>query len=69
MQLESTLTCPLCGFQANETMPLEACQFFYVCKGCGEKLKPEPGDCCVFCSYGSMPCPPVQQDGKSVCCN
>jgi hypothetical protein len=33
---------------------------FYVCKGCEEKLKPLPGDCCVFCSYGSVPCPPVQ---------
>jgi hypothetical protein len=31
-----------------------------VCKGCGETLKPLPGDCCVFCSYGTVPCPPVQ---------
>ncbi len=69
MQLESILTCPGCGFQANETMPCDACQFFYVCKGCGEKLKPKLGDCCVFCSYGSVPCPPVQEDGKSACCN
>lgn len=68
MQMESILTCPTCGFQANETMPTDACQFFYVCTGCGEKLKPLPGDCCVFCSYGSVPCPPVQQDGKGACC-
>ena len=20
----------------------------------------KPGDCCVFCSYGSVPCPPIQ---------
>ena len=38
-------------------MPSDACQFFYVCKGCGITLKPLPGDCCVFCSYGSVPCP------------
>lgn len=25
-----------------------------------------PGDCCVFCSYGSVPCPAVQQDRS--CC-
>jgi hypothetical protein len=49
-------------------MPTDACQFFYVCKGCGEKLKPRPGDCCVFCSYGSVPCPPIQQSGKGACC-
>ena len=46
-------------------MPTDACQFFYECKGCGERLKPKPGDCCVFCSYGSVPCPPVQARG---CC-
>ena len=23
-------------------------------------LKPKPGDCCVFCSYGTVPCPPIQ---------
>jgi len=68
MQLESTLTCPTCGFQVTEQMPLDACQFFYECKGCGEKLKPKAGDCCVFCSYGSVPCPPVQQDGGRACC-
>jgi hypothetical protein len=30
-------------------------------------LKPEPGDCCVFCSYGSVPCPPIQASGKGCC--
>lgn len=59
--LHSTLTCPRCGQQALETMPVNACQFFYACTGCGELLKPLPGDCCVFCSYGDVPCPPVQQ--------
>ena len=29
-------------------MPTDACQFFYDCKGCGARLKPKPGDCCVF---------------------
>jgi hypothetical protein len=47
-------------------MPTDACQFFYDCKGCGQRLKPKPGDCCVFCSYGSVPCPPVQQTGSVV---
>lgn len=53
-------------------MPTDACQYFYDCKGCGALLKPLPGDCCVFCSYGSVPCPPVQvarraEDGKGCC--
>jgi hypothetical protein len=59
-QLISTLTCPVCGHPSMETMPVDACQFFYECKGCGELLKPKTGDCCVFCSYGSVPCPPIQ---------
>jgi hypothetical protein len=60
LQLQSTLTCPDCGYQATEQMPTDACLVFYDCKGCGATLKPRSGDCCVFCSYGSMPCPPVQ---------
>lgn len=57
----STITCPACGHQATEAMPTNACQYFYECKGCGAVLRPKAGDCCVFCSFGSMPCPPVQQ--------
>jgi hypothetical protein len=26
---KSVLTCPHCGFAAEETMPIDACQFFY----------------------------------------
>jgi hypothetical protein len=58
--LESVLTCPYCGWRRQETMPTDACQFFYECKGCGAVLRPEAGDCCVFCSYGTVKCPPVQ---------
>jgi len=60
MTKTSVITCPECGHQTIEQMPTDACQHFYVCKGCGEKLKPKPGDCCVFCSYGSVRCPLVQ---------
>jgi hypothetical protein len=60
MTLESIITCPACDHAASERMPTDACQFFYDCKRCGERLKPKPGDCCVFCSYGSVPCPSIQ---------
>jgi hypothetical protein len=60
IQIESTLTCPRCGYQSAEQMPTDACRFFYTWKGCGETLKPLPGDCCVFCSYGTVACPSVQ---------
>src|SRR3974377_1480947 len=61
MNLESVITCPKCGTAKLEWMPTDACQFFYECTGCGAMLRPKPGDCCVFCSYGSVPCPPAWQ--------
>jgi hypothetical protein len=66
--LASVLTCPACGIARTETMPTDACQYFYECTGCGILLKPKPDDCCVFCSYGSVPCPPIQQDRNAACC-
>lgn len=66
MILQSTITCPNCGHQKEETMSTDACQFFYKCENCEIILKPKEGDCCVFCSYGSVKCPPIQQQ-KSYC--
>ncbi|MDK4738244.1 GDCCVxC domain-containing (seleno)protein [Rhizobium sp. CNPSo 3464] len=66
--LSSTITCPICGFNASETMPTDACQYFYECKSCGAVLRPRAGDCCVFCSFGTVPCPPVQAQGKQGRC-
>ncbi len=64
---ESLLTCPSCGHRQVMCMPQDACLYFHECAGCNAMLKPKPGDCCVFCSYGSVPCPPVQLHGKGCC--
>ena len=56
MILESVIRCPNCGNKSAQCMPADACQFFYDCKRCGARLKPKDGDCCVFCSYGTVPC-------------
>jgi hypothetical protein len=66
--LQSVITCPKCGHQKEEKMPTDACQFFYACDNCHEVLKPKKGDCCVYCSYGTNVCPPMQESGKSNCC-
>ncbi|WP_439882114.1 GDCCVxC domain-containing (seleno)protein [Pontibacter sp. MBLB2868] len=66
VKLNSTITCPACGYRKEEEMPTDACQFFYQCDKCDNVLKPKQGDCCVFCSYGDMPYPPIQED-KSCC--
>jgi hypothetical protein len=65
---ESIITCPACGTAKAETMPTDACLYFYECTGCGTLLRPKHGDCCVFCSYGSAPCPPIQVAGDGVLC-
>ncbi len=44
-------------------MPTDACLFYYQCTACGALLRPKAGDCCVFCSYGSVKCPPMQAAG------
>lgn len=63
---ESTIKCPFCGFEEKLKMPKNACMHFYECENCKQLLKPLEGDCCVFCSYGTVVCPPKQQDQD--CC-
>jgi hypothetical protein len=65
-QLKSTITCPECGHAQVETMPTDACQFYYECTGCHTLLHPLAGHCCVFCSFGTVVCPPMQS--KEPCC-
>lgn len=35
---------------ASTIMPFDACMVVYGCTKCWERLRPKPGDCCVFCS-------------------
>ncbi|MED5392240.1 MAG: GDCCVxC domain-containing (seleno)protein [Pseudomonadota bacterium] len=48
-------------------MPTDACLWFYKCQSCHQMLTPQSGDCCVFCSYGTLPCPSIQQQND--CCD
>ncbi len=65
MELMGTITCPSCKGTSTDTMPTDACRYFYTCPHCATRLRPRPGDCCVFCSYGDVPCPPTQADESS----
>lgn len=60
MKTTSIIKCPECGFEKEEIMPTDSCQFFYDCTGCHKRIKPHRGDCCVFCSYGDTKCPSKQ---------
>jgi len=57
----STITCPNCGHKKTEEMPTDTCQFFYECEICKTVLRSRDGDCCVYCSYGSVKCPSMQE--------
>lgn len=48
-------------------MPTDACQWFYECERCKVVVSPKPGDCCVFCSYGTNKCPPIQAQPGACC--
>lgn len=65
-KLESIITCPDCGFSKKETMSTNSCQYFYDCQQCKTVLKAKEGDCCVYCSYGTEKCPPMQT-GEGCC--
>ncbi|WP_107794668.1 GDCCVxC domain-containing (seleno)protein [Nitrosomonas aestuarii] len=70
--LKSDIKCPECGYRKIETMPTDSCLWFYECEECHTLLKPLQGDCCVFCSYGSIPCPPIQiskGNNENSCCS
>ncbi len=64
VDLLSVITCPECGYAKEETMPTDSCQFFYTCTNCHTRLRPKPGDCCVFCSFGSKKCPSKQAETR-----
>ena len=66
--LHSVLRCPNCRHEEELEMPTNACVFVHECAECKTLLRPRDGDCCVFCSYGSVPCPPIQQ-GSTDCCS
>ena len=58
----ATWKCPECKTEQSTVMPTDACQFFYECNHCHAVLRPQPGDCCVFCTYADVKCPSMQDD-------
>ena len=46
METVSQVTCPECGHVATETMPTDACIYFYECTGCGNCCVEDAPDSC-----------------------
>ncbi len=57
VELNSVVACPSCGVATSVQMPTNACQFFWVCPGCGERLRPAVGGLLRFLLLwnGSLP--------------
>ena len=56
MKMSCLLTCPQCGYQSLELMSADHSEEFHECDQCHQTFMPEPGDCCVYRSYGDTPC-------------
>jgi hypothetical protein len=57
---DCVITCPVCSTKVQEVMSSEAPKRKYHCPRCLTWLSPKPGDHCIYDSYGSVKCPPIQ---------
>jgi hypothetical protein len=57
---DCVITCPVCKTQVQETMCSETPKLIYHCPVCLTWLSPKKGDHCIYDSYGSVNCPPIQ---------
>jgi hypothetical protein len=57
---DCVVTCPVCKTQVQETMVSETLKLIYHCPVCLTWLSPKKGDHCIYESYGSVNCPPIQ---------
>jgi hypothetical protein len=57
---DCVVTCPVCKTQVQETMVSETPKLIYHCPVCLTWLSPKKGDHCIYDSYGSLNCPPIQ---------
>ncbi|WP_397392316.1 GDCCVxC domain-containing (seleno)protein [Polynucleobacter sp.] len=58
----SLITCPNCQGHEILEIPRGTSQHLYRCPSCSTILKPKSGDCCVFCSFGSVDCSSSEQN-------
>ena len=54
------LTCPVCKNRTQEFMVSESLKLVFQCPACLTWLSPKKNDHCIYDSYGSVNCPPIQ---------
>jgi hypothetical protein len=56
------LTCPFCGFREKLAIPDNYCLILHRCANCNMRIRPAPGDCCIFCTHGDALCLAEQKE-------
>jgi hypothetical protein len=56
----SVLQCTGCGFTQEFEMPQYASRKHFYCPDCRKAHQSRKEECCIYCSYGSVPCPQQQ---------
>ena len=64
IKIKSILTCVKCEHKKEETMPQYASQIEYKCNNCNSIIGVKQNQCCVYCIYGSTPCPSSQRTSQ-----
>ncbi len=68
LTFDSRITCPGCKAHDTVTMPVDECVTDWACPACGHGLSASGDDCCVFCAFGTVECPPQQIPKYGGCC-
>ena len=66
IQRTCIITCPVCRKSVSEVMTHESLKRVYHCPQCLTWLAPKHGDHCIYDSYGSVKCPPLQLKAKEM---
>ena len=66
IKTRSVLTLSFLRASSEEKCLQDACVYFYECRGCKRLLKPNKGDCCVFCSFGTVNARPSRRRPAAV---
>lgn len=64
VSFKTRITCRNCGATEDITMHSSLPERSFTCKKCTTVLLAHSDECCVYCSYGSVQCPPVQEIAK-----
>jgi hypothetical protein len=60
VRLTTLMSCPGCKHKAPVSMIVGLREEFYQCPKCNTLHNAKLGDCCVYCSYGDVECPAIQ---------